>query len=117
VCWGAYPMHHPTGVNPEEFELTRGELLTDSGFGGFEIRSLSRSLAATWRGFTFYVADPISSIETQSPPSLTHELPLISTCRFSHLCRAPPRGFIPLLLPSQLCLLSRKLLSSISAST
>ncbi len=28
----------------------------------FETRSLPRSLAATRRGFTFYVADPLSSI-------------------------------------------------------
>jgi hypothetical protein len=29
---------------------------------GFETRSFASSLAATHRGFTFYVADPISSI-------------------------------------------------------
>jgi len=29
---------------------------------GFETRSFPDSLAATHRGFTFYVADPISSI-------------------------------------------------------
>ena len=29
---------------------------------GFEIRLLRRSLAASRRGFTFYVADPLSSI-------------------------------------------------------
>jgi len=29
---------------------------------GFETRSFPNSLAATLRGFTFYLADPISSI-------------------------------------------------------
>jgi hypothetical protein len=29
---------------------------------GFETRSFPNSLAATHRGFTFYLADPISSI-------------------------------------------------------
>ena len=27
-------------------------------------------------------------------PALTHVLPLISTCRFAHLCRSRPRGSI-----------------------
>ena len=40
-----------------------------------ETRSLPRSLAATRRGFTFYVGNPISSIETRSLPTLTHVLP------------------------------------------
>src|SRR5947199_5683765 len=35
-----------------------------------ETRSLPRSLAATRRGFTFYVRNPISSIETRSLPTL-----------------------------------------------
>ena len=42
------------------------------------------------------------SIETRSAPALTHVLPLISTFRFSHLCRPPPGGSIHSLLPSQL---------------
>ena len=35
-----------------------------------ETRSRPRLLAATRHGFTFYVADPISSIETRSSPGL-----------------------------------------------
>jgi hypothetical protein len=35
-----------------------------------ETYSLPNSLAATHPGFTFYVADPISSIETRSFPNL-----------------------------------------------
>jgi hypothetical protein len=35
----------------------------------FETRSYPNSLAATHRGFTFYLADPISSIETRSYPN------------------------------------------------
>jgi hypothetical protein len=37
-------------------------LLESKGGHEFETRSLPRSLAATRRGFTFYVADPLSSI-------------------------------------------------------
>src|SRR4051812_38128515 len=29
-----------------------------------------------------------------TPNALTHSLPLISTCRFAHLCRSRPRGSI-----------------------
>jgi len=61
------------------------------------------------------ISEIFSSIETRSAPALTHVLPLISTFRFSHLCRPPPGGSIRSLLPSQLYLLSRKSLSSIPA--
>ena len=37
----------------------------------FETRLLRRSLAATRRGFTFYVADPFSSIHEFTPNSPT----------------------------------------------
>ena len=36
--------------------------LRGHGLHGFETRSLPNSLAATRRGFTFYLADPVSSI-------------------------------------------------------
>jgi Mor family transcriptional regulator len=38
------------------------------GWHGFETQSLPNSLAAYPGGFTFYVADPASSIETRSSP-------------------------------------------------
>jgi hypothetical protein len=40
-----------------------------------ETRSLPTSLAATHRGFAFYVAGPTSSIETRSLPALTRSFP------------------------------------------
>ena len=55
----------------------------------FETRSLPSSLAATHRGFAFYVAFPKSSIRPLG---------------FAHLYRSRPRGSIRSLLPSQLCL-------------
>src|SRR5436309_7466475 len=40
-----------------------------------ETRSLPTSLAATHRGFVFYVASPKSSIETRSLPALNRSYP------------------------------------------
>jgi hypothetical protein len=37
-------------------------------------------------------------IETRSLPTLTHVLPPVSTCRFSHLCRTLPDGSVHSLL-------------------
>src|SRR5438874_8554100 len=66
------------------------------------------SLVTTqWPAPSFLIHLSSFLIETRSLPALTHVLPPISTCRFSHLCRALPGGSIHSLLPSQLCLLCR----------
>ena len=58
-----------------------------AAFAPFETRSRPRLLAATRHGFTFYVADPISSIETRSLPTLTHCFPR----NFTLITRSPRR--------------------------
>jgi len=70
-----------------------------------KLARVPRSLAATRRGFTFYVADPVSSIETRSRPTLARRYPsrLYLLCRWSRQLRwnslAPHARS---LLPSQL---------------
>jgi methylthioribose-1-phosphate isomerase len=57
-----------------------------------ETRSPPSSLAATHRGFTFYVAAPTSSIETRSLPSS-----LAATHRgFTFYVAAPTSSIVPL---------------------
>jgi hypothetical protein len=67
---------------------------------GFETRSLPHSLAATHRGFTFYVADPFISIRgwhglVRMSPQILHEVPSeceVSSHRFQSIVRLPPRS-------------------------
>jgi hypothetical protein len=63
----------------------------------FETRSLPRSLAATRRGFTFYVAVPTSSIETCSVPgslaatlAALPSISLIPSARFTKFALIAP---------------------------
>jgi hypothetical protein len=64
-----------------------------------ETRSLPTSLAATHRGFAFYVAFPESSIPdrmcSMSLIPLTLSLPLSRPLGSSHLCRGCPALSIP----------------------
>jgi len=51
-----------SGLITNGHEQTRIGGKGDDGDHGFETRSLPRLLAAAHRGFTFHVADPVSSI-------------------------------------------------------
>ncbi len=59
--------------------------------GAIETRSAPTLLGATHRAFTFYLGNPISSIETRSAPGLTHVLPPIRPVGFP-IYVAPPGG-------------------------
>jgi hypothetical protein len=65
-----------------------------------ETRSLPTSLAATPRGFAFYVALPKSSIETRSLPTLARCYP----CSFSFYV-ADPISSIPLIATCSMSLI------------
>ena len=66
--------------------------------GAIETRSAPTLLGATHRAFTFYLGNPISSIETRSLPSLTHVLPRIRPVGFP-IYVAPLGGSIHSPLP------------------
>jgi hypothetical protein len=58
------------------------------------------SLAATHRGFTFHVADPLSSIETRSLPALTRSYPRHFTFYVAHPIRSIETRSLPALTRS-----------------
>jgi hypothetical protein len=63
-----HPVQSPSGASENIFAPHfRQSLITLAIRHEFETHSLPRSLAATRRGFTFYVAHPLSSIQEFTP--------------------------------------------------
>jgi hypothetical protein len=106
--WGKAPVAYDTNrrhrANSEEYPRRRNGRLRSRSVAwrhcysenaadapkAFKLARCPRSLAATLAALAFYVADPISSIETRSLSTLIHVLPPIRPLGFPiYVARVP----------------------------